>query len=818
MLKTASLITISFLAMTNHPALAVNAMAKDTPAESESVPAIDRSQLSIERLYDGKEFKVETTPTHWMHSTGATTDHPDALQWKKSLDDETIEVHQQLQPDGEETVVLQLKDPAALSIDKLSAIEELRFSNDQRFLLAKVNAQKVWRRKTLAEYRILNRDTNQWRSLGDGQPLMHATFSPAADRVVYIRDRGLYSENTATGEKTPIAVSDNPHLIHGTFDWVYEEELGLRKGFQFNSDGSKVAFWQLDDSEVPIQTLIDNTSERYPQLKQFAYPKVGQTNSAAKLGVYDFASGQTTWIQIQGDPRNHYLAAMQWVNFPAGTGDASQSRLLIQQLNRPQNENRFWVADVETGAATVLHTETSDGWVDHQATLPEIPSATGDSVDVVLASERTGWRHVYRLPIPSSLFTSPIQNTASSQAGPESSPITSDQITPITQGDWDVIDIVQANSTSGLVYFIASPDDAATRGLYVADASASQQPNALPTRVSPDLRGTFSYEISPSCEYAIQKWSDFNTPPVQQLVRLNPYEVIQTLEDNHDANEAIRDLAPIREEFVKLPISDDVTLDSWIMLPTTPEGSTPASCPLVIYAYGEPAGQTVTDDYSASGYLWHRLLVQNGIAVASIDNRGVAAPRGKAFRQAIYRKIGILQPVDQADGVNCLLQQFPQLDKDRVAAWGWSGGGSTSLHLLFRYPELFRAAISVAPVPDQLDYDTIYQERYQGLLNDETKVSVFGEGSPITHADNLEGTLLLVHGTGDDNVHYASVQRLINKLVALHKPFETMAYPNRSHSVSEGDGTAFHLRQKMLNFWKRNLIAAEPKPASTQPE
>jgi len=242
---------------------------------------------------------------------------------------------------------------------------------------------------------------------------------------------------------------------------------------------------------------------------------------------------------------------------------------------------------------------------------------------------------------------------------------------------------------------------------------------------------------------------------------------------------------------------------------TDPASTNQATVPLLVYVYGEPAGQTVRDVYGGKGYLWNRLMVQNGIAVASIDNRGTASPRGRAFRQAVYGKIGILPPADQAAGVRRLLARYPTLDSSRVGVWGWSGGGSSSLQAIFRYPELYKTAVAVAPVSDQLDYDTIYQERYMGLVEDGREK--FVEGSPITHAKNLEGSLLIIHGTGDDNVHYASTQRLINELVAQGKPFEMMAYPGRSHSITEGRGTVMHLRETMTKFLLRTLVAEYPR-------
>lgn len=808
------------------PAMSLAAAPPDVIAGPPLPPPVaQRTDLSLARIYHGPDFSLQQQAMHW--------DAREDVLWSVRDNAEGHpEIIRRSVPDGKETVAISA-DQFHLPTGERISIDRYCWSPDQQYLLVFTNSLRVWRSRTRGDYWLLDLISKSWRKVGGNdapnQSLMFATFSPQGDRIAYVRDRDLYSESTASGEVQVIAASDQPELIHGTFDWVYEEELQLTRGFEFSPDGGRVAFWQLNESQVPLHTLIDNTSQRYPIIKQFAYPKVGQTNSAAKIGVFEFATGQTTWLQIAGDPRQHYLAGLRWL--PASTPGANE-RLLVQQLNRRQNENRLWLCDASSGDAVVLLNETSPGWVMHQSQLRFLPvlesdptdGAANQSVDLLWLSERSGWRHLYRITIMASLLTSPI-DTGPIDTG---EPLFDDNIhravelRPITAGPWDVIELNAIDPSTGDAFFTASPHNAAARGLYTC-VSDRAEPTTHPQRFSPENGGTFQYQISPTTEFALETWSAFSVPPVIRLVQLGPYQRFEALETNTACREAIEALQPVEQQFITLAVDDELSLDAWIMLPEPGEEAATSvgdhsdhSIPLVLYVYGEPAGQTVRDAYGGRTYLWHRYLTQLGFAVASIDNRGVASPRGRDFRQIVHGEVGVLPPADQAAGVEQLLKRFPQLDPDRVGVWGWSGGGSTALHSVFRYPNLYAAGLAIAPVSDQFDYDTIYQERYMGLVEDDRQK--FVDGSPLTHVEGLDDPLLVIHGTSDDNVHFASTERLINRLVALGKQFEMMVYPGRSHGLSEGEGTAMHLHQLMTDFLVRTLQQQRQATANEESE
>jgi dipeptidyl-peptidase-4 len=321
-------------------------------------------------------------------------------------------------------------------------------------------------------------------------------------------------------------------------------------------------------------------------------------------------------------------------------------------------------------------------------------------------------------------------------------------------------------------------------------------------RLSPaNQTGSHSYNASPDAQWAIHSFSSFSVPPFSNFIRLATHQTVRELENNKVLRDKLGKLKQPSTEFFRVKIADGVETDAWAVLP--PNLNPKKKYPLLVYVYGEPAGQTVVDRWRGSGGMWHWMLAQQGYIVMSFDNRGTPAPRGNAWRKSVYRQVGILAAKDQAAAVKQVLKDRPYIDANRVGVWGWSGGGSMTLNAMFKFPDLYHVGISIAPVPNQRLYDTIYQERYMGLPKD--NVEGYKNGSPITYAKNLKGKLLLVHGTVDDNVHYQGMAKLINELVAHNKKFVMLAYPNRTHSIREGKGTTLHLRTAMTDFLKRNL-------------
>jgi len=555
-------------------------------------------------------------------------------------------------------------------------------------------------------------------------------------------------ETLATGEISQLTFDGTESLINGTFDWAYEEEFFCRDGFRWSPDGSKIAYWQIDASDIKDFLLINNTDSLYSFTIPVEYPKVGEDPSGARIGVIDAEGGKTTWMKIPGDPKQHYLVRMLW--------DDNSRDFLVQQLNRKQNTDKVWLCNAQTGLATNVFTDSDEAWID----LVEDWMWVDEGKYYTWLSEKDGWRHLYLI----------------SRTGDEEKRITS--------GDYDVISIVRIDDKNGYAYFMASPDNPTQRYLYRIKLNGNGKAKRLTPENEP---GTHQYRIAPGGRYAFHTWSDINTPPVTELISLPDHKTIRVLVDNKRLKQTVRKLKLSPAEFFSITTADSVTMQGYMVKP--PGFDPEKKYPVLFYVYGEPWEQTAKDVWGAVS-MWMEMLAQKGYVIISMDNRGTPAPKGRQWRKSIYRKIGVINSRDQAMAAEKIMH-WPFVDSTRLAVWGWSGGGSMTLNLMFRYPDIYAAGMAVAAVSNQFYYDNIYQERYMGLKSENSKD--FIEGSPITYAKNLKGDLLLVHGTGDDNVHYQNAEALINELIKYNKQFSFMPYPNRSHGIYEGENTTRHL-------------------------
>ncbi|HSM59420.1 MAG TPA: S9 family peptidase, partial [Longimicrobiales bacterium] len=644
------------------------------------------------------------------------------------------------------------------------ALEDYDWSADGSKLLVYTNSRRVWRVNSRGDYWVLDLERGDLRRLGahaPGSSLMFAELSPQGDRVAYVTGNDLWVERLSDGALTRLTEGGSPTLIHGTFDWAYEEEFGIRDGFRWSPDGTRIAYWQLDASGVKEFLLINNTDSLYPSLTSIPYPKVGETLSAARVGVVPAEGGPTVWARIPGDPRDGYIPRMDWA--------ADSETLVVQHLNRPQDRNEVYLVEAASGSARVVHSDRDEAWLDVVDDLVWLDAGAR----FTWVTERDGWRHVWLVERDGS------------------------GATPLTPWPLDVIDVELVDRASGWLYFIAAPGEPTRRYLFRSRLDGTGEPERL-TPVSD--AGWNTYQLSPDGLWAIQTHSAFGVPPSVRLVSLPDHRRVRTLVDNATLSERVSALDRGEVEFLRVPADDGVELDGWIMKP--PDFDPTRRYPLLFYVYGEPASQTVVDRWGGSTWLWHLFLTQQGYLVASVDNRGTPAPRGRAWRKVVHGDIGTLASADQA-AANRAMRDWSFVDPGRVGIWGWSGGGSMTLNMMFRYPELYGTGMSVAPVPDQRLYDAIYQERYSGTLDEHA--AGYRRGSPIHHVAGLRGDLLVVHGTGDDNVHYQGTERLIDEMVRLGKAFTMMAYPNRSHGIFEGAGTTLHLRRLLTRYLMEHM-------------
>jgi dipeptidyl-peptidase-4 len=726
----------------------------------------------LQRIFDSADFRAQPFgPARWLDDGISYT----TLE-RAGGRDSAAEVVRYDVVTGKRTVLVDAAQLTPKGAKEPLEINDYAWSTDKSQLLIFTNTRRVWRQNTRGDYWLLHLASGALKKLGRSAPessLMFAKFSSDGTRVAYVSRNNIYVESIATGKVKQLTSDGSEIIINGTSDWVYEEELDLRDAFRWSPDGKRIAFWQFDSSGVGTFPLVYNVGAanqmtsgfpypgtgKYPTVLNLPYPLAGTTNSAARIAVIPAAGGKPCWIQISGDPRDNYIARMEW---------AGNSReLIIQHLNRLQNTNEVLIADAASGAVRRAHREQDAAWLDvYDLHL------LGDA-EFLWLSEKSGWRQAYC--------------AARDGSG----------LKPITRGEFDVISVAEVDRKGGWLYFIASPENPTQRYLFRARLDGTGQAERLTPANQP---GTHAYQVAPGGGWAIHTYSRFDTPPVIDLVELPAHNSVRRLEENAAARENAAEVMDPPVEFFRIQ-SDGITFDAWMIRP--PEFDPSKKYPLLMFVYGEPGGLTVTDSWGGNRMLFHRAVARAGFIVASIDTRGTPAPRGRDWRKVIYPTIGPLSTKDHSGAVRQLLRMRPYLDASRVAVWGWSGGGTSTLNLIFRAPEVYKLGMSVAPVPDQRLYDTIYQERYMGLPTDNAEG--YKNSSPINFAEGLRGRLLIVHGSGDDNVHIQGTEMLVNRLIELGKKFDYFVYPGRSHAIAEGTGTSVHIYSLLFRYLLENM-------------
>ena len=722
----------------------------------------DASLLTLDRIFASNEFSQEyLRPIKWtkdgnsyitveMNADGQN----ELIKYGTANDSKTVFLSgNQLTPNGEDEPVY---------------IEEFYLSDDESKILIFTNSKRVWRSNTKGDYWVFDLTTKKLSQIGKDFPassLMFAKFSGDNSFIAYVVDFNIYKEDFTTGKVTRLTSDGTKDIINGTFDWVYEEEFGCRDGFRWSPDASKIAYWQLDASKIGVFNMINNTDSVYSQIVPVQYPKVGQDPSSAKIGLVDTNSGLTEWVQLEGSMVQNYIPAIQWIN---------ADKLLIQQINRKQNHLKVWIHQPSNKTTTLLYEEKNDSWVDIQ--YPDQSSSHWGDNDLKIVNggkaflrmTEDDWRNTYTIDL------------------------TSGAKTMVTPGNYDVASL--AGTSKKQLYYHASPENVAQRYLYGVDLMGKQKDKRL---TPSSYEGINTYNVSPNGKYAFHSHTSVLKPRSVRLISLPDHKTIRTIVDNSSYEEQLASLKLPEISFFQVKTEQGIAVDGRIMKPVGFDET--KKYPVIFSVYGEPWGQQTIDSYVG---LWNIHLAQQGYVVIAIDPRGTPCLKGSDWRKSIYRQLGRVNIDDMGLAVKEIVK-FPYIDEERVGVWGWSGGGSSTLNLLFQYPEIFKTGVSVAPVANQLTYDNIYQERYMGLPQE--NMEDFIAGSPVTHAKNLEGNLLLVHGTADDNVHYQNSEMLVNELIKENKQFQMMAYPNRSHGIYEGENTERHLFTMIYNYFKQNL-------------
>ncbi|HEX6617187.1 MAG TPA: S9 family peptidase [Gemmatimonadales bacterium] len=733
-----------------------------------AIPAVapaqqaDSSLLTLDRIYGSKEFAPQPFgPARWLEDGSAyTTLEPAPDGAGQDLVRYDVE-------SGRREIMVAARQLTPAGAESPLEIENYSWSPDGQKLLVFTNTRPVWRLNTRGDYWVLDRPSGSLRQLGgrDAKPstLMFAKFSPDGRQVGYVRENNLYVEELASGRIIALTTDGSRTMINGTFDWVYEEELmnNYADGWRWSPDGRSIAYWQLNADSVKDFKLINDTDSLYSFVTPVQYPKVGTSNSAARVGVVPSAGGPTRWLAVQGDPRNHYIPRMEWA--------AGSDEVILQRLNRLQNTNDVILGNARTGAVRTLFTERDSTWLDVVDRMDWINGGR----EFIWLSERDGWNHVY----------------AVSRDG---------KTRLVTRGAFDVLDVVGVDDKGGWVYFIASPSNPTQKYLFRTRLDGKGKPE----RISPaNEPGTHLYDAAPGYRYALETYSRLGVPPVVRLVRLQGNRVIRTLVDNATLRGAVARLRGPRVEWLGIPAEDGARMPAMLFKPADFDST--RSYPLLFFVYGGPGNAEVEDQWGGY-YLWHSMLTQKGYLVAVVDNRGTPAPLGRAWRKSIYGQLGVLEARDQAAAARYLMQRR-YVDRNRIGIWGWSYGGFMTLNMLFQHPDIYATGVAVSPVTHWSLYDNVYTERYNGLITDNREG--YDRGSPMSYVEGYRGNLLLVHGSGDDNVHFQNSEVLINALIAENKPFQMMDYPNRTHCVCQGKNTTLHLFTLITRFLDEHLLA-----------
>ena len=632
------------------------------------------------------------------------------------------------------------------------AYDDYELSPQEDKVLFATELEPIYRRSSKAYYYVYDQATGDFRPLAEGGKQSYATFSPDGTKVAFVRDNNLYYVTLADGTVTAVTQDgERNKLIHGSTDWVYEEEFGFVKAFYWSSESNQLAFISFDESAVEEYNM-QMWGELYPRDDRFKYPKAGEANSKVSVAVYHLDDQTTTKMNV-GSETDIYVPRVQWT--------ADNNVLSIIRMNRLQNQLNILHADATTGTAEVVLTEQSDTYVD--IGYNDDLTYLNDGQRFVYTSERDGYKHIY-------LYT-----------------VAGELVRQITQGNWEVSELVGIDEERDLVYYLSTEVSPLERQFYSISLEGKQK-----KRLSEEP-GTHSVEFSPSYQYYVNRYSSLEHPLIVNLHEAPSGKLLRTLEDNQALQEAVAQYRWGTREAITVPVGDSVELNGYLIKPHDFDST--KQYPLLMYVYGGPGSQLVVNQWLGDREAWFHVLAQRGYLVACVDNRGTGG-RGRDFSHVTYGQLGKYEVQDQIASARSLGARS-YVDADRIGIWGWSYGGYMSSLALFLGNDVFKAGIAVAPVTSWRFYDTVYTERY--LQTPQLNAEGYDAYSPLTHADKLRGNFLLIHGTGDDNVHFQNAVTLQNSLIAANKQFDSFYYPNRNHSIYGGN-TRLHLFRMMTDF------------------
>lgn len=639
--------------------------------------------------------------------------------------------------------------------DEALRIQSYTFSDNERYILVGTDRESIYRYSSRARYYVWDREQKQRYPVSASGKQMYATFSPDGRQVAFVRDNDLWISQYMSGQESRVTHDgEKNRIINGASDWVYEEEFSLVRAFEWSPDGTRIAYWRFDESEVPEFTMTLYHDKPYPEYETFKYPKVGEANALVEIRVYDLPSGETFRLG-NGPVPEQYIPRIAWTRNPR--------ELCVFLMNRHQNDLQLMIYDVHLLHSRPLLHETNKRFIDIHDDLRFL----ADGKHFIWSSEQSGYKHLYLYDMTGKL------------------------VRPLTSGDWEVTSFYGVDEANGLVYFQAAKESALRREVYAAPLAGGE-----PVLVRGG-KGVTGADFSATFDYFVSSHSTINSPRIYQVCRRDG-SLLREIEDNGELARQQKEHGVQPVEFFEFTTSEGVTLNGWWIKPV---GFDPGrTYPVLMYLYGGPGSQEVIDSWRGANYWWFQMLAQEGYMVACVDNRGTGG-RGEEFKKMTYLQLGHYETIDQIEAAKWLGSQ-PFVDKERIGIFGWSYGGYMSSLCLLKGNDVFKAAIAVAPVTNWKWYDTIYTERY--MRTEGENPDGYRQNSPVYFADRLKGNYLLIHGMADDNVHFQNAVEMANALINANMQFETYYYPNRNHGIG-GGYARLHLYTKMTEFVKAHL-------------
>ncbi|TRX02455.1 S9 family peptidase [Flavobacterium gawalongense] len=637
---------------------------------------------------------------------------------------------------------------------ELPVIDSYTFDASEKMILLACNTNKIFRHSFTADYYLYNIGTKQLTKLFDFQ-VQEPTFSPDGKKIVYARENNLYIYDLASNKSTPITTDGKKNnIINGITDWVYEEEFAFVRAFDWSADSKKVAYIRFDESQVPEFSMSMFGKDLYPTIQTFKYPKAGEKNAAVSLHIYDANTNATKNINL-GNYNDFYIARMKWTN--------DVNVLSAQVLNRHQDNLDLLFIDGNSGATKVVLNEKDKAYVDVTDNLTFLKDNS-----FIWTSEKDGFNHIY------------VYNKMGKLKN------------QVTKGKWEVTNYNGFDEKTNTVFYQSVENGSINRDVYRIGLDGKNK-----VRLSKNV-GTSAATFSPNFQYYINTFSSALQPTTYTLNDAKTGKQVKVIENNEALASKLKAYNLPAKEFFVLKTEKGNELNAWIMKPKDFDAS--KKYPVFMVQYSGPGSQQAVNQWGSSNEYWFMMLAQQGYIVACVDGRGTGY-KGADFKKCTQKELGKYEMEDQIDAAK-VIGNYAFVDKARIGIWGWSFGGFMASNCILKGNDVFKMAIAVAPVTNWRFYDSIYTERYMQTPQENPRG--YDENSPINHVDKLKGKFLLIHGSGDDNVHVQNSMQMMEALIQANKQFDSQIYPDKDHSI-RGGNTRIQLYTKMTNFIKENL-------------